>query len=128
MNNNMEQDIIIRLENEEDMIINVENEEPININLDDRISIVQSFQHKDLIGLDYESSGHTGFTPSRLNTLPDLNKNSNRMNVLVSVDDEGTLSKISMKEMFGLFIRQGKEIPSDMQSGEYLFLEKGDNN
>lgn len=70
--------------------------------------------------------GNIDVVPKRLNTLTNLNTNSNRMNVLIYADNNGTPSKISMKEMFGLFIRQGASVPSDMQSGEYLFLEKGE--
>ena len=72
------------------------------------------------------SGSFTNVVQARLNTLPNLNTQSNRMNVLVYVDDNGTKSKISMKEMLGMLIRKGAVVPSDMQSGEYLFLEKGE--
>ena len=72
------------------------------------------------------SGSFTNVVQARLNTLPNLNKQSDRMSVLVYVDDNGTKSKISMKEMLGMLIRKGASVPSDMQSGEYLFLEKGE--
>lgn len=59
----------------------------------------------------------------RLNTLPDLDRSSNRLNALMYVDDDGTKSKISVSELGQLFIRRDDHKPSDMQSGEYLFLE-----
>lgn len=60
---------------------------------------------------------------ARLNALPDLNRSSNRMNALIYVDDNGTKSKISVSELGQLYIRRDDHKPSDMQSGEYLFLE-----
>lgn len=72
------------------------------------------------------TGGNLDLVPQRLNTLPNLNINSSRMNAMVYVDDNGTSSKVSMKDMFGMFIRQGATQPSDMQPGEYLFLEKGE--
>lgn len=117
-------DIVIRLEDDSDVNITVEDDSRVLLNMSDRLTIVQPTQHSDLLGLDYESSGHTGFVPARLSTLPDLNKQHNRLNVLVYVDDNGADAKISMREMFGLFVRTGNEKPADMQAGEYLFLEK----
>lgn len=60
---------------------------------------------------------------SRLNALPDLNRSSNRMNALIYIDDNGTKSKISVSELGQLYIRRDDHKPSDMQAGEYLFLE-----
>ena len=70
--------------------------------------------------------GNIDLVPSRLNTLPDLSTSSSRMNALIYVDNNGTGTKVSMHDMFGMFIRQGATQPSDMQAGEYLFLEKGE--
>lgn len=120
----MEDDIVVILEDEEEIVVDSQVEDDVEVNLDDRLTIIQPTQHNELEGLDYESSGHTGFVPARLSTLPDLNKMHDRMSVMVYVDDNGVDSKISMKDMFGLFIRTGNEKPADMQAGEYLFLEK----
>lgn len=70
--------------------------------------------------------GNLDLVPQRLNTLPNMDTTSSRMSVLLYVDNNGTSSKVSMKDMFGMFIRQGATQPSDMQPGEYLFLEKGE--
>ena len=72
------------------------------------------------------TGGNLDLVPQRLNTLPNLDINSSRMNAMVYVDNNGTSSKVSIKDMFGMFIRQGATQPSDMQAGEYLFLEKGE--
>ena len=119
----MEDDVIITIENEDEIVLSADNDE-VNVNFNDRLTIVQPTNHNELLGLDYESSGHIGFAPSRLSTLPDLNKQHDRMNVLVMVDDNGTPSKVSMSDMFGMFLRTGSTVPEDMQAGEYLFLEK----
>lgn len=72
------------------------------------------------------NGGNLDLVPSRLNALPNLDTTSSRMNALIYVDNNGTGTKVSMKDMFGMFIRQGATQPSDMQPGEYLFLEKGE--
>lgn len=117
-------DLIINLEDDEEIILRECNDNNMVINMDDRLTIVQPTEHSELHGLDYESSGHTGFVPARLSTLPNLDKNTDRLSVMVYVDQNGTDAKISLREMCSLFIRTGNEVPADMQAGEYLFLEK----
>jgi len=122
----MEDDIIVRIEDEDEINVSVDEGDEISVNLNDRLSVIRPTQHSELGGLDYESSGHTGFVPARLSTLPDLNRTHDRMSVMVYVDDNGTDAKVSMRDMFGMFLRTGNEKPADMQVGEYLFLEKGE--
>ena len=122
----MEEDIIITLEDDSEVNLTISDEDNLNVNMSDRLTIVQPTHHNELIGLDYDSSGHTGFVPARLNAISPLNRNSSRLTAMVYVDDNGTDSKISMSEMFGLFLRIGTTKPADMQAGEYLFLEKGE--
>lgn len=125
------EELIITLETNE-IDVSLESNE-INANIDDRISVIEPRNHSDLNGLDYESSGHTGFAsseqlnllvPKRLSTLPNIDSKANRKNAYLYIDDNGNDKKISISTMLGCLLRNGEEVPDDMQVGEYLFLEK----
>lgn len=119
-------------------------------------------KHSDLKGLDYESSGHTGFAsskqleeykkeirtiqfsfqqeinqqlnstmsildekvPKRLNDIPTINVNSSEQ--YIYIDNKGRDGKISIKEMNSRLLRSVKEVPNDMETNTYIFLEKGE--
>lgn len=123
-------EIIITLESNDTDVILESNE--IDTNLDNKISIIEPRQHSDLYGLDYESSGHTGFAssqqltllvPKRLSTLPNLSATADRTKANLYVDNDGNDSKVAMATMLSYLLRKGENVPSDMQKGEYLFLE-----
>lgn len=125
------EELIITLETNE-IDVSLESNE-LNANIDDRISVIEPRNHSDLNGLDYENSGHTGFAsseqlnllvPKRLSTLPNIDSRSNRKNAYLYIDNGGNDSKISISTMLGCLLRNGDEVPDDMQAGEYLFLEK----
>ena len=125
------EELIITLETNE-IDVSLESNE-INANIDDRISVIEPRNHSDLNGLDYESSGHTGFAsseqlnllvPKRLNTIPNLSNMADRKQAYVYIDNNGSDSKISISNMLSCFLRKGETVPDDMQVGEYLFLEK----
>lgn len=73
--------------NNEKITINIKDIPKASIELKDKISIKVPVEHRQLEGLDYDSSGHIGF---------------------------------ARKEI----LRTVKEIPSDLRVGEYIFLEK----
>ena len=123
-------EIIITLETN-DIDVSLDDNE-INANVDDRISVIEPRNHSDLNGLDYESSGHTGFAsseqlnllvPKRLSTIPNLDNKANRKNAYLYIDNNGSDSKVSINSMLNCFLRKGDSIPEDMQPDEYLFLE-----
>ena len=123
-------EIIITLESNEADVTLESNE--LDTNLDNKISIIEPRQHSDLYGLDYESSGHTGFAsseqltllvPKRLSTLPNLSATADRKKAYLYVDNDGNNSKIDIATALSFLIRTSDSVPSDMQAGEYLFLE-----
>lgn len=124
------EELIITLETNE-IDVSLESNE-INANIDDRISVMEPRNHSDLNGLDYESSGHTGFAssqqlnllvPKRLSTLNNLSNMSDRTKANLYVDDNGNDTKVAIATMLNFILRKGEEVPSDMQAGEYLFKE-----
>lgn len=105
----------------------------IDVDIDKSINILPQYDHNKLNNLDYENSGHTGFAsskdlenyvPKKLSILPRVDDSHNRSSILIYANDNGESCYISMKDMLSKQIRTSSSIPSDMQSGEYLFLEK----
>ena len=109
-----------------DIVIEFENEEELNVDFTNETTI--SREHDKLLHLDYEEAGHTGFMPSRLSLLNNIDPSTtnNNINLLASVDDEP--SKLNVDDLRKRIIRTSNEVPTDLQVGQYLFLEKGDNN
>ena len=105
----------------------------IDIDVDKSINVLPPYDHSKLNNLDYENSGHTGFAsskdlenyvPKQLSILPKVDDSHNRSSILIYANDNGKSCYISMKDMLSKQIRTSSSIPSDMQTGEYLFLEK----
>lgn len=105
----------------------------IDIDVDKSINVLPPYDHSKLNNLDYENSGHTGFAsskdlenyvPKQLSILPKVDDSHNRSSILIYANDNGESCYISMKDMLSKQIRTSSAIPSDMQPGEYLFLEK----
>ena len=105
----------------------------IDIDIDKSINVLPQYDHSKLNNLDYENSGHTGFAsskdlenyvPKQLSILPKVDDSHNRSSILIYANDNGESCYISMKDMLSKQIRTSSAIPSDMQPGEYLFLEK----
>ena len=105
----------------------------IDIDIDKSINVLPQYDHSKLNNLDYENSGHTGFAsskdlenyvPKQLSILPKVDDSHNRSSILIYANDNGESCYISMRDMLSKQIRTSSAIPSDMQPGEYLFLEK----
>ena len=105
----------------------------IDVDIDKSINVLPQYDHNKLNNLDYENSGHTGFAsskdlenyvPKQLSILPKVDDSHNRSSILIYANDNGKSCYISMKDMLSKQIRTSSSIPSDMQTGEYLFLEK----
>lgn len=114
---------------------------------------VMPVKHSQLEGLDFESSGHIGFaSENQLNLLKsEVAKNTlelndkiltldntkvskrlentpiltvkNSKNQYIFVDNNGTDSKISIRDINNRLLRTVDEIPSDMEEGEYILLK-----
>ena len=105
----------------------------IDVDIDKSINVLPQYDHNKLNNLDYENSGHTGFAsskdlenyvPKQLSILPKVDDSHNRSSILIYANDNGKSCYISMRDMLSKQIRTSSAIPSDMQPGEYLFLEK----
>lgn len=126
--------------------VNIQNQQSIGIDIKNpnlKVSGKENYkfviegEHKNLKGLDFESSGHTGFAsekqisllrqscvPKDLSILPEYNLSSNRKNAYIYIDNNGTPQKVSARNLLSTIIRTSDEIPNDLQVGEYLFLER----
>ena len=117
-------------EDSNEIKITLEEESPIDINLDNRLNIVPIKNHDELAHLDYEESGHTGFTPSKLSLLPDADGNmkNDRLYVITNYNNQPT--KITIRQLQDRMIRTASVMPNDLEVGQYLFLERngGQNN
>lgn len=102
----------------------VEDENPIHIDFNDRLNVIITHKHNELDNLDYEDAGHTGFTPSRLNLLANVGNSVNNERLVVMANVDNVASKITARQLQDRMIRTASEIPSDLQVGQYLFLEK----
>lgn len=62
--------------------------------------------------------------PRRLNVFPIIDAKNDNQNAYLYVDNNGTPSKISILDIPGkTSVKTVKEIPTDMEVGEYIFLE-----
>ena len=136
-----EEEIATELSKEEEIAVELEQENDIDVNLNE-IRVVMPKYHNDLLGLDYEHSGHTGFAsegrlslleqkveeevvPKRLSLLPELSSNADRKRVTLYADYENQSYKVTMDKI-GAQIKTVQNRPADMQVGDYIFLEKGE--
>lgn len=121
----MPEPIRIRLEEPNPINVELEESQPIDIDLTGKIVLKYvEPDHPKLDHLDYEESGHTGFTPGRLNLLENVNVSTSneRLFVVANVNDKP--SKISLRDVSKRIIRTAENVPDDLQVGQYLLLEK----
>lgn len=128
--------IKIKFNNEDNIKVNISDPKDIQVGLNDRLNITAPTNHNELLGLDYEHSGHTGFAsskdledyvPKKLSLLNPLNNVSDRNKVLLYVENDGQSCNITMNDLLSKKFRTVVEIPNDYQVGDYLFLERKDN-
>lgn len=63
--------------------------------------------------------------PKQLSVLPQVNANADRTALLVYVDNNGVPNRMSVNDITNSKIRTVQGVlPSDLQPGEYIFLEK----
>lgn len=109
----------------------------LGVSVSQRLNIVQPTEHRQLLGLTYEESGHIGFAseqalklvetnaaPRRLEMVNTMSSKADRSKAFLFVDNNGADEKVSIKDIISKVIRTADEKPDDMQSGEYLMLIK----
>lgn len=109
-----------------DIRIKLQNQEPLKLDMSDRLVLKYiSPNHPDLLNLDYEHSGHTGFMPSKPSLLPELPKDIPNERLSLSVYDNETneSGKIEFNDFIGRVIKTSSSVPADLQKGQFLFLQ-----
>lgn len=123
-------------------------ENKICANLSNELNVISSQQHKDLLGLSFEESGHTGFAsskelsilslevqkiylevekkvPKELSVFPQSTL-SNR-DAKIYLDNNGTPEQTTIQSIIDLKMQTVKEIPQDIRVGDYIYLEVKEN-
>lgn len=106
--------------------IKLQDTPPIKLGFSDKLVLKYvAPNHPDLDNLDYEHSGHTGFMPAKLSLLPELPKSTPNERLSLSVFDKVTneTSTIDFEDLASRVIKTVGEVPSDIQKGQYLFLQ-----
>lgn len=110
----------------------------ITASLDKRINVTAPVNHKDLLGLDYEHSGHIGFASEQRVSILEKNKLSKRLSVLSELpstaenkdvylyaDYKDESYRISLNNISGgANVRTVTEVPDDIRVNDYIFIEK----
>lgn len=115
----------IRL-SDDNISVKLKDADNIGINFNDRLVLKYvEPDHSKLDNLDYEHSGHTGFMPSRLSLLPNVqNSVQNSRLVLATFDTEtNETSKIGFNELKDRIIKTSPVFEQVNQKGQYIFLE-----
>ena len=100
----------------------------LSSNIDDRVVVQKKYieaDHTQLDNLNYESSGHTGFMPSRLTLLPSVEKDISNHRLMLPIYDVGLsrTSNISFDNLKDRIIRSCENMPDDLQKGQYVLIE-----
>lgn len=118
---------------DEDTKIKIQNEKPLAIDMRDGVSIAAPMYHRDLQGLDFESSGHTGFAsekqisillPKDISILPknDLQNRDSKI-YLYDSSKQNKETQISVSEFLDSKIKTVDSVPNNLQQSDYIFLE-----
>lgn len=121
-------------ETSEKINLKLKEEKPVRLESREVISIAAPTYHRDLLGLDYESSGHTGFAsatevklllPKDISVLPKNNLQNRQAKVyLYDPTLEVKETQVSVQELLDSKIKTVDTVPSNLQNGDYIFLEK----
>lgn len=63
------------------------------------------------------------FVPKRLALVKEVEAKDDRSKIYLFVDNNGQDAKISLKDINSKILRTVNEVPTDLQVGEYIFLE-----
>lgn len=113
--------------------IKLKEEKPVKLETVEKVSIAAPTYHRDLLGLDYESSGHTGFAsaaqvelllPKDISILP-KNDLQNRQAKIYLYDPvlEIKTTQVSVQELLDSKIKTVESVPNNLQKDDYIFLE-----
>ena len=119
-------EINVIFEDDDELQLDMNDDDEVNVDFNDRLNVIITHKHNELENLDYEEAGHTGFTPSRLNLLANVDNDVSNERLIVMANVDNVASKISVRQLQERMIRTASEIPSDLQIGQYLFLEKNE--
>lgn len=118
---------------EDDTKIKIQNEKPLTIDMREGVSIAAPMYHRDLQGLDYESSGHTGFAsekqisvllPKDISILPKNNLQNRDSKIYLYDPSSGNKeTQISVRELLDSKIKTVESAPDNLQTSDYIFLE-----
>jgi len=106
--------------------IRLQNQPPLKLDFNDRLVLKYvEPNHASLDNLDYEHSGHTGFMPSRLSILPPTPKEVPNNRLILSAYNTETeeTTGIELNDLIDRVIKTDSSVPSDLQKGQYLFLQ-----
>lgn len=114
--------------------LKLKEEKPVRLESREVISIAAPTYHRDLLGLDYESSGHTGFAsatevklllPKDISVLPKNNLQNRQAKVyLYDSTLEVKETQVSVQELLDSKIKTVDSVPNNLQNGDYIFLER----
>ena len=106
--------------------IRLQNQPPIKLDFNDKLILKYvEPNHASLSNLDYEHSGHIGFMPSKLSILPNTPKETPNGSLVLSVYNSDTeeTSSIGFNDLVDRVIKTSSSVPTDLQKGQYLFLQ-----
>ena len=130
--NNTKDKITLVINSNQNVQLKIKEKTQTTLSLKKGVSIIPPTYHSELLGLDYETSGHIGFAsqkelsllqPRRLDELSILPNNSDRSKAFLFIDNNGQDNKISIKDMLSTKIRTVENMPDDLQEDDYIFLE-----
>ena len=114
--------------------LKLKEENPVKLETQEAVSISAPTYHRDLLGLDYESSGHTGFASARevklllpkdISILPKNNLQNRQAKIyLYDPTLEVKETQVSVQELLDSKIKTVDTVPSNLQNGDYIFLER----
>ena len=110
-------------------------DEKIKLEMEESLNLLSETQyHRDLQGLDFESSGHTGFAseqqisillPKDISILPQNNlQNRNAKIYLYDPSQSNKETQVSVGDLLNTKIRTVSSVPDNLQNGDYIFLER----
>lgn len=131
--------IKIILQDTQQPTIKIKSKDELTIDYKEQLSIVAPTQHSSLLGLDYESSGHTGFAsekalediraevslkiPQQLSILPNVEDNYDKRKAYMYIDNNGNSAKITVDSLLDSKIRTVESTPEIWNEKEYIFKE-----
>lgn len=114
--------------------LKLKEESPVKLETLESVSIAAPTYHRDLLGLDYESSGHTGFAsaaevklllPKDISILPKNNLQNRQAKVyLYDTTLEQKETQVSVQDLLDSKIKTVESVPNNLQNGDYIFLER----